>query len=80
MNSSPNVRERQVNVRMGEEEGERLDVVCKHYGLNGANLFRMLVQREYNALVPAAPPPVQPPRQMVGRKHAAENARARAKR
>jgi hypothetical protein len=62
MNTSPNVRERQVNVRMSDDEADRLDVVCRHYGLNGANLFRMLVQREYNALVPAAPPPAPPVR------------------
>jgi hypothetical protein len=62
MNTSPNVRERQVNVRLSDDEADRLDVVCRHYGLNGANLFRMLVQREYNALVPAAPPPVRKPR------------------
>jgi hypothetical protein len=61
MNATPQVRERQVNVRLSEDEAERLEVVCRHYGLNGANLFRMLVQREYNALGPPPPAPAPAP-------------------
>jgi hypothetical protein len=44
------VRERQVNIRLSEEESELLELVSKHYGLNGANLFRMLITREANQL------------------------------
>ena len=49
MNSAP-VREKQLNIRLSDEEAERLDFVCRHYGLNGANLFRMLLTREETAI------------------------------
>jgi hypothetical protein len=44
------VRERQVNIRLSDQESELLELVSKHYGLNGANLFRMFITREANAL------------------------------
>jgi hypothetical protein len=50
MNTAPNVRERQVNIRLSEAEAERLELVCRHYGLNGANLFRMFLTREETAI------------------------------
>jgi hypothetical protein len=57
MSSAPVVRERQVNVRLSEEEAERLEFVCRHYGLNGANLFRMLVRREEEKIRREQQPP-----------------------
>jgi predicted DNA binding CopG/RHH family protein len=58
MNVDTNVREKQLNIRLSDDEAERLERVCSHYGLNGANLFRMLLKREDDALRPVAPPPV----------------------
>jgi antitoxin component of RelBE/YafQ-DinJ toxin-antitoxin module len=49
MNTAP-VREKQVNIRLNDEEADRLEFVCRHYGLNGANLFRMLLTREETAI------------------------------
>lgn len=45
MNVVP-MRERQINVRLSEEEGEWLDTVTEHYGINVANLFRMMLKKE----------------------------------
>jgi hypothetical protein len=53
--STHDVRERQVNIRLSEEESELLELVSKYYGLNGANLFRMFITREANALRSATP-------------------------
>lgn len=62
MNNATSVRERQLNIRLSEDEAERLEFVCKHYGLNGANLFRMLLRRAEEAVraeqAPAAVAPV----------------------
>lgn len=44
------MRERLFTMRMSLEEGERLDDVAKHYGLNAAGLLRMLVKREHDLL------------------------------
>jgi len=49
MNTAP-VREKQVNIRLNDEEADRLEFVCRHYGLNGANLFRMFLTREETAI------------------------------
>jgi hypothetical protein len=66
MNTAPIVRERQLNIRLSDEEAERLEFVCKHYGLNGANLFRMLLRRAEEAVraerAPAPPAPAPKPR------------------
>ena len=44
------MRERQLNIRLSEEESTRVDLVAEHYGLNVAALLRMLVKREFDAL------------------------------
>lgn len=44
------MRERQVNIRLSDEEAERADAVAAHFGLNLANLFRMLVKEKAIAL------------------------------
>ena len=54
------MRERQLNIRLSEEESRRVDFVAEHYGLNVAALLRMLVKREADAL--AARPSVYAPR------------------
>jgi hypothetical protein len=56
------VRERQVNIRLSEQESELLELVSKHYGLNGANLFRMFITREANALRAQAPSTIAEPK------------------
>jgi hypothetical protein len=48
------MRERQLNIRLSPEEGERLDLVAKHYGLNGPGVLRMLVKREHDMLTRSA--------------------------
>jgi hypothetical protein len=40
------MRERQLNIRLSEEEADRLERVAEHYGLNVPSLIRMLVKRE----------------------------------
>lgn len=45
------MRERQFNVRLNDEEAARLEEVSKHYGLNGAALFRMLLKKEHDRLL-----------------------------
>jgi hypothetical protein len=50
MQTSPTMREKQLNIRLSEEEAERLEIVTKHHGLNGANLFRMLLKREADTI------------------------------
>lgn len=62
MSNAINVRERQVNVRLSEEEAERLEFVCSHYGLNGANLFRMLIRREEASIRREQAPPAPAPK------------------
>jgi hypothetical protein len=44
------MRENQLNIRLSDEETERLEAVTQHHGLNGANLFRMLLKREADAV------------------------------
>ena len=57
------VRERQINLRLSEEEAERLEVLSAHYGLNPPNLLRFLLKKESDSLraaaaaVAASPPP-----------------------
>ena len=43
-------RERQLNIRMNEEEAARFARVAAHYTLNAAQLIRMLVKREDDAI------------------------------
>lgn len=50
MQNAVTMRERQLNVRLGPEEGVRFDAVAAHYGLNPQALVRMLVKREADAL------------------------------
>ncbi len=57
------VRERQINLRLSEEEAERLELLSAHYGLNPPNLLRFLLKKESDSLraaaaaVPSPPPP-----------------------
>jgi hypothetical protein len=50
------VRERQLNIRLNDEEMEWLMNVAKHYGLNGSSVLRMLLKREHDALQGDRPP------------------------
>jgi len=56
------VRERQINLRLSEEEAERLELLSAHYGLNPPNLLRFLLKKESDALrtVAAGSPPTAP--------------------
>ncbi len=61
-NAADMARDRQFNMRLSEAEAHRLDVVAAHYGLNAANLLRMLEKKEADALgiAPAPAPPPKP--------------------
>ena len=50
------VRERQVLLRLNDEESERLGALVRHYGLNAPNVLRLLIKKESDAL----PPPPAP--------------------
>lgn len=50
MHNAPQMRERQLNVRLSEAESVRFDAVALHYGLNPQALVRMLVKKEADAL------------------------------
>ncbi len=47
-----NMREKLFTMRMSQEEGNRLDAVAAHYGLNAAGVLRMLVKREFDIVHP----------------------------
>ncbi len=57
MNQSqqPMAREKLFNMRMNDEEWERVARVATHYGLNAASLFRMLVKKEDDTLTALDP-------------------------
>ena len=40
------VRDKQINIRLSEEESTRLGFLTDHYGINTAALIRMLLKRE----------------------------------
>jgi len=44
------VRERQLNVRLNDQEAQRLEAIEQRVGLNGANLVRMWIKREFDTL------------------------------
>ena len=48
-------RQRIFNMRLSDEEGARLDKIADHYGINAAELIRMLLKREEKAVEAAAP-------------------------
>lgn len=56
------MRDRQLNIRLSEEEDRRLTAICDHLGINAANLFRMMLKEKARALavepvsVPSDPP------------------------
>ncbi len=43
VHTTTEMRERMFTMRLSEEESARLDRVAAHYGLNAANLIRMLL-------------------------------------
>lgn len=45
------MRDRLLNLRINDEEKERLQRVADHYGLNVASTVRFLVKREDDAIV-----------------------------
>ena len=49
MNAVP-MREKQVNIRLSNDEAALLDAVLDHYGVNVANLFRMMLKKERREL------------------------------
>ena len=53
-----NMREKQVNIRLNEDEAARVERVAGHHGINAAALFRMLVMKEARALGLADAPAV----------------------
>ncbi len=58
MQNAPEMaRDRQFNMRLSEDELRRLDAIATHYGINAANVLRMLIKREADALGIAAEPP-----------------------
>jgi sulfur relay (sulfurtransferase) DsrC/TusE family protein len=48
--TSDAMREKQLNIRLTEDELARLQLVAEHYGLNVAGVLRMLVKREADAI------------------------------
>lgn len=50
--TAANMREKLFTMRMSQEEGNRLDAVAAHYGLNAAGVLRMLVKREFDTIHP----------------------------
>jgi uncharacterized protein (DUF1778 family) len=62
MNVSSVVRERQLNVRLSPEEAALLDLLAKHYGLNGANVVRTLITQAARALASSPSKPAKRPR------------------
>lgn len=44
------VREKQINMRLSEEEAARLDFLTEHYGINTSALLRMLLKKEEDAV------------------------------
>ena len=50
MQNAATMRERMFTMRLSEEESLRLDRVAAHYGVNAANLVRMLLKREDDAI------------------------------
>lgn len=48
-------RQRIFNMRLSDEEGARLDKLASHYGINAAELIRMLLKREEKTVDGAAP-------------------------
>lgn len=59
MTMQTEMRERQINIRLSEDEATRLDRVTSHYGLNVANLFRMLIKREADTIAKDDEPRVE---------------------
>jgi hypothetical protein len=55
MHTDAMARERQFNMRLSDDEVRRLDALADHYGVNAANLVRMLLRREAIALGIDAP-------------------------
>ena len=49
-NAADMARDRQFNMRVSDEEMRRLDAVAARYGLNPANLLRMLVKQKADEL------------------------------
>lgn len=66
------MRERQLNIRLSDEEQARLDAVCAHLGINAANLFRMMLKEKARELglepMPSPPAPPSRPRVKAGAK------------
>jgi hypothetical protein len=44
------MRERQINIRLSEEEAASAEAVAKYHGLNVASLFRFLVKKEFRQI------------------------------
>lgn len=44
------MREKTFNIRMSDEESQRVEAVARHYGLNAAGVIRMLVKKEADAI------------------------------
>ena len=49
------MRERQLNIRLSPDEAARVDALASHYGLNPANLMRLLIKQASDTL--SAPVP-----------------------
>jgi predicted DNA-binding protein len=55
MHDTAGMRERLFTMRMSDEESQRLEAVAKHYALNAAGVIRMLVKREFDAIIASNP-------------------------
>ena len=57
MNTTHGMRETQLNIRLSEDEAERLAFLCAHHGLNGPNLLRFLLRKEEKEVREQSPAP-----------------------
>lgn len=60
-NAADMARDKQFNMRLSADEVHRLDGLAAHYGLNAANLLRMLLKKEADTLGIVPPKPAKKP-------------------
>ena len=58
-------REKQLNVRLSDEEAGRLAFLTDHFGINPAALFRMLLKKEERAVRESLGMPAEAPKASV---------------
>jgi predicted DNA binding CopG/RHH family protein len=50
------MREKQLNIRLSEEEADRVAFLTDHHGVNAAALLRMLLKKEERLVLSSLPP------------------------